>query len=99
MPTKEEKAVLAQFRRQGECELCEIYARLQPHHVRAKGRGAGFDLNDRLNLLGLCSRCHQILHDMGLYGVLMILVAKREGRDFNECLVHVREALLRQRDE
>jgi len=75
-------STLEEFRHKAACEHCGAKNRsgLQPHHVRAKGRG--FQLDSPINLIALCHLCHQKLHDGNLSREkLLAIVARREGTD------------------
>lgn len=77
--------LLALFRVPGECELCGVFCQArEPHHVWARGMGAGSRLDVRVNLVALggtfrCS-CHSWIHAGFIpKRAVVSVVALREG--------------------
>jgi hypothetical protein len=75
----------------GLCEHClrpSLYREV--HHALSIGSGGGGRIDHRLNLLGLCLRCHRELHDGNLSReILWEVIAKREGVSVEEVKVEV----------
>ena len=76
-----DKALLSLFGLGVWCAYCGKRAPgLDPHHLWAKGLGAGSRLDISINLIGLDRRCHTLVHAGKIKkAALLAIVAKREG--------------------
>ena len=80
-----DNALLAEFRSVRACELCgkTLWRNAVPHHVLARGMGAGARVDHRINLVALgddfSCPCHRARHAQGKFTQrLLELVAVRE---------------------
>lgn len=79
--------LLDYFRQKKFCELCGARSpgRLDPHHVRKRGSGGGFQLDIVLNLVSLCpglwgQKCHVLKgDDPKMRTTFESIIARREG--------------------
>ena len=85
-----DEALLNEFRWPGLCEWCKTPRdRRHPHHIFSRGMGGKQRLDIRINLVGLCPRCHVSHHDGNRpsRAELLVLVAKREGESYDAVLI------------
>lgn len=89
MLKRDEKAI--QAARKSYCEYCGRCAEGEPHHIFTRGAG-GRDIKE--NLIELCFDCHRAAHDGHIRrDALLGLVAKREGKTYDEIYAINRRAM------
>lgn len=88
-----DEAILQVFRGR-PCELCNMPAPSDPHHVEPCGMDNGKRLDVALNLISLCRECHQNVQEGGQRSRALCeqTIAYREGL---EGPADVREAIWR----
>ena len=81
-----DETLLDEFRRKTRCEWCKAAVPgCQPHHLYAKGMGGGSVLDVKVNLMGLCWKCHRDVHNGNIpRHALIAVVSYREGRSPDE---------------
>ena len=63
-----------------QCEWCGAVGLVHPHHLWPRNIAAGGRLNIRINLIGLCSVCHNDVQAGLITRIdLLAVVANREG--------------------
>lgn len=93
-----DELLLMEFRAAGRCDWCrQWFARLEAHHLFAKGMGGGGRLDVRVNLAALCTACHRSHHDGNepTRNDLLAVVAAREGvlqADIEDAIAKLRRA-------
>ena len=97
--------LLKLFRQKPHCEICGRRSDgwLDPHHIHAKGMGAGHRMDHRFNLLAVCRCCHNKIHMANLTidgraatkEDLLFIVAQREGvaQESIEMVLHLIQRL------
>lgn len=77
-----DEKLLEEFRQPGACEWCGYwYEARQPHHLLARGMGAGRRIDHKFNLISLCYLCHNDVHNGKILKCdLLAVVSRREGK-------------------